>query len=179
MSIKVHMKERERRNRLKIWKLIGIKIQVLPTDTIAQWVEHRRDKPRTWVQILASVVFFICSVSFFLSLLHRRSVGRSNFDWGLQKLNNVDSNSNIQLWKNAIYIYIYCFCWLLQGHRFSGQKGYPGRPHAQHVTDPAVADVMLFIAAVSIRFGLTETFNTTSGVLQGETTLSPRLFIPL
>ena len=24
-------------------KLIGIKIQVLPTDTVAQWVEHRRD----------------------------------------------------------------------------------------------------------------------------------------
>ena len=43
MSINVHMKERERRNELKIWKLIRIKIQVLLTDTVAQWVEHRRD----------------------------------------------------------------------------------------------------------------------------------------
>ena len=37
---------------------------------------------RSWVQILASVIFFICSVAFFLSLLPWRSVGRSNFDWG-------------------------------------------------------------------------------------------------
>ena len=45
------------------------KIQDLPTDTVAQWVEHRRDKPRKWVQFLASVIFLICSVAFFLSLL--------------------------------------------------------------------------------------------------------------
>ena len=32
---------------LKFEKPIRIKIQVLPTDTVAQWVEHRRDKPRT------------------------------------------------------------------------------------------------------------------------------------
>ena len=48
-------------------KLIGIKIQVLPTDTVAQLVEHRCAKPRTWVQILASVIFFIFPLrSFFL-----------------------------------------------------------------------------------------------------------------
>ena len=44
-------------------------MQDLPTDTVAQCVEHRRDKPKTWDQILASVIFFICSVplrSFFL-----------------------------------------------------------------------------------------------------------------
>ena len=46
-------------------KLIRIKIQVLPTDTVAQWVEHRRDKPRTWVQILGSAIFFPLR-SFFL-----------------------------------------------------------------------------------------------------------------
>ena len=96
MSIKVHMKQRERRNRLKISKLIGIKIQVLPTDAVAQWVEHRRDKPRTCVQILASVMFLICSVAFFLSLLPRRSVGRSNFDWSLQKLTIVHSHNDMQ-----------------------------------------------------------------------------------
>ena len=45
-----------------------IKIQDLPTDTVAQWVEHRRDKPWSCVQILASDIFFICSVAlFFLS----------------------------------------------------------------------------------------------------------------
>ena len=49
------MKERERRNRLQILMLIRIEIVVLPTDSVALWVEHRRDKPRTWVQILASV----------------------------------------------------------------------------------------------------------------------------
>ena len=75
-------------------KLIRNNIQVLPTDTVAQRVEHRRDKPKTWVQILARVIFLFCSVAFFLSMLSRRSVGRSNFDKGLLKLNN------------DIYIYI-------------------------------------------------------------------------
>ena len=70
---------------------------LLTAFTVAQWVEHRRDKPRTWVQILASVYFFICSVAFFLPLLPWRSVGRSNFDWGLQKLDIVDSNNDIQI----------------------------------------------------------------------------------
>ena len=46
-----------------------------------------------------SVILFICSVAFFLSLLPWRSVGRSNFDMGLQKLNNVDSNNDIQIIK--------------------------------------------------------------------------------
>ena len=50
------------------------------------------------------------------------------------------------------------------------------------VTDPAVADVMQLYhgstAAVSTRFELTEAFDTTSGVLQGDT-LSPHLFILL
>ena len=50
------------------------------------------------------------------------------------------------------------------------------------VPDPVVADVMQLYygstAAVSTRFGLTETFDTTSGVLQGDT-LSPHLFILL
>ena len=50
------------------------------------------------------------------------------------------------------------------------------------VPDPAVADVMLLYhgstAADSTRFGLTKTFDTTSGVLQGDT-LSSHLFILL
>ena len=70
-------------------KPIRIKTQVLPTDTVDQWVEHRRGKPGTWVQILASVTFLVCSVEFFLSPLLWRSVGRSNFDWGLQKHTNM------------------------------------------------------------------------------------------
>ena len=56
----------------------------------------------------------------FLSLLPWRSDGRSNFDWGLQKINNVDSNNEIQIRKitmlkmestvdipKKIYVYIY------------------------------------------------------------------------
>ena len=42
-----------------------IEIQDLPTDTIDQWVEHRRDKPWAWVRILASVIFYLLC-SFFL-----------------------------------------------------------------------------------------------------------------
>ena len=88
------------------------KIQVLSTDTVAQWIEHRRDNPRTWVQILASVIFFICSVAFLLSLLPWRRDKWSNIDWGLQKLSNVDSNNDIQIRKiimlkieSNVYIY--------------------------------------------------------------------------
>ena len=50
-----------------------------------------------WIRILASVIFLICSVVFFLYLPPWRSVGRSNFALGLQKLNNVDSNKDIQI----------------------------------------------------------------------------------
>ena len=39
--------------------------------------------------------FLVCSVAFFLSL--QRFVERSNFDWYLQKLNNADSNNDIQI----------------------------------------------------------------------------------
>ena len=49
--------------------LIRIKIQDLPKDTVAQWIEHRRDKPWALVRIIASVIFFISTVAFFLSLL--------------------------------------------------------------------------------------------------------------
>ena len=72
-------------------------MQDLPTDTVAQWVEHRRDKPWASVRILASYIFFIFSVAFFLSLLPWRSVERSNYDWGLQKFNNVHSIYDIQI----------------------------------------------------------------------------------
>ena len=82
--------------------LFGIKIQDLPTGTVAQWVKHRRFKPWTWVQILANVFFCFSSVAIFLSLLPLRSVGGSNFDWELQKLNNVDSNNDIQILKITI-----------------------------------------------------------------------------
>ena len=52
------------------------------SDTVAQLVERRRDMPKDQGSILASVIFLICSVAFFLSLLQMRSVGMSNFDWG-------------------------------------------------------------------------------------------------
>ena len=46
-------------------------------------------------------IFYLFS-AFFLSLLPWQSVGRSNFDWGLQKLNNVDSNNDMQICKIAM-----------------------------------------------------------------------------
>ena len=52
-------------------KVVMIKIRELPADTVAQSVERRRDKPKTWVRILASVRFFICSVALFI-LCHPR-----------------------------------------------------------------------------------------------------------
>ena len=65
--IKVHMKGRQR-SESKIRKLIMIKIQVLPTGTPSLVGKASAlEKPRTWVRVLASVIFFICSVaSFFL-----------------------------------------------------------------------------------------------------------------
>ena len=36
------------------------------TDTVAQSVECLLDKQKAWVRILASVIFLICSVVFFL-----------------------------------------------------------------------------------------------------------------
>ena len=42
---------------------------------------------------------------FLLSLLPWQGVGRSNFDWGMQKLINVDSNNDIKK-KKLLYIYI-------------------------------------------------------------------------
>ena len=63
-----------------------IKIKDMPNDTVFQLVERRRDKPRALIRILASVRFVICSVAFFLSLLPWRSVGRPNFERGLQNL---------------------------------------------------------------------------------------------
>ena len=71
---------------------------------------------------------FICSVAFFLSLLPWRSVGRSNFDWGLQKLSYVDSNNDIQIWKITIYIYIYIYIVTIASQTMQSKKavGFTG-----------------------------------------------------
>ena len=61
-----------------------IKIQDMPTDSVAQWVEHRRDKPWARVRILGSVRCLIYFVAFFLSLQPWRGVETSNFDRGLR-----------------------------------------------------------------------------------------------
>ena len=60
-----------------------------------------------YIYIPASVIFLDCSVAFYLSLQPWRSVGRSNFDWGLLKRNYVDSNNDIQnINITILYIYI-------------------------------------------------------------------------
>ena len=38
----------------------------MPTDTVPQWVEHRRDEPWAWVQILASDMFLFFPLHSFL-----------------------------------------------------------------------------------------------------------------
>ena len=91
------MKERERRIRLKILKLIRIKIQVLPTVTVAQWVEHRRDEPWTWVQILANVIFFIFPLRSFFLCYPGEALECPISTGACKKLNNVDSNNDIQI----------------------------------------------------------------------------------
>ena len=53
-----------------------------------------------------SVIFFICPVALFLSLLLWRSIERSNCDLGLQKRNNVDSNKTSKYEKLLYYVYI-------------------------------------------------------------------------
>ena len=64
--MKVHMKGRHR-SEFKIGKLTGIKIQVQPTVTRSLVGKASAlEKPRTWVRVLASVRFFICSVASFL-----------------------------------------------------------------------------------------------------------------
>ena len=51
----------------------------LPTDTVAQSVERRRDKSKVWVPIQMNVRIFICSVAFFpLLLLLARLINRQD-----------------------------------------------------------------------------------------------------
>ena len=70
--------------------LMRVKIQDLPTDTVAQWVEHRCDKPWAWFRFLASVGFFYlfrCVLSFSATLAKRWKI---QFRQGLQKFKNAD-----------------------------------------------------------------------------------------
>ena len=55
MSIKSPHEENKSAQRVGYLKLIRIKIRELSTDTIAQSVERRRYKQKTWVRILGSV----------------------------------------------------------------------------------------------------------------------------
>ena len=82
----LEMKKRKRRNEFEIWKLIGIKIRVLPTDTrsfvgkaSARQAEDLGSNPSE-----CQICYLFCCV--LSSLLPLRSVGRSNFDNGLHNL---------------------------------------------------------------------------------------------
>ena len=61
----VLMKEKKAGERVEDMKLVRIKIRDLPSDTVGQSAERRRDKPNAWVRIQASARFFICSGAFF------------------------------------------------------------------------------------------------------------------
>ena len=94
------------------------KIQVLPTDTVAQWVEHRRDMPKdlgSYPSECHISNLFRCVLSFSVTLAKR---WKAQFRLGLaKKFNNVDSNNGIQnfLKKITMYIYICCPCEALEG----------------------------------------------------------------
>ena len=86
-----------------------IKIQVLPTDTVAQLVERRRDMPKDLGSNPSEChIFFMfsCALSFSATLAKRWKV---QFRLGLAKtLNNIDSNNGIQISKKEYYtIYIW------------------------------------------------------------------------
>ena len=54
------------RNSICIYVCIYTYIYAYICIYICIYTYNNRDKPRTWVQILASVIFFNCSVAFFL-----------------------------------------------------------------------------------------------------------------
>ena len=79
---------------------MGIKIQVLPTDTVAQWVEHRRDMPKDLGSNPSECHIFL---AFFLCYPGEALEGPISTGVG-KKLNNVDSNINFIF--TMLYIYI-------------------------------------------------------------------------
>ena len=76
-----------------------IKIQVLPTDTVAQWVEHRRDMLKDLCSNSSECNFlFVPLCSFFLCYLGE-AVECSISTGVSYELNNFDSNNGIQISK--------------------------------------------------------------------------------
>ena len=67
-----------------LW-FIGIKIQVLPTDTVAQWVEHRRDMPKDLGSNPSEchILYLFCCVLSFSAILAKR--WKVQFRLGLAK----------------------------------------------------------------------------------------------
>ena len=80
-----------------------IKIQVLPTDNLALWVEHRCDMPKDLGSNPSErhiVNLFRCVLSFSATLAKRWKV---QFRLGLAKnFNNVDSYNGIQISKKLL-----------------------------------------------------------------------------
>ena len=75
-------------------------------------VEHQRDKPRTWVQIVASVMFFLCSFAFFLSFFHcypGEALEGPILTGIFKELNNVDSNNDIKYERLLYYDQLWTF----------------------------------------------------------------------
>ena len=79
-----------------------IKIQVLPTDTVAQWVEHRRDMLKDLGSNSSEChLLFVSLCSFFLC--YPGEAVECSISTGVCKeLYNVDSNNGIQMSKKLL-----------------------------------------------------------------------------
>ena len=90
--------------------LMRIKVQVLPTDNVAQLVERRRDMPKDLVSNPSEChIFnlFRCVLSFSATLAKRWKV---QFRLGLAiTLNNIDSSNDIQIKKKEYCATYICF----------------------------------------------------------------------
>ena len=85
-----------------MWKLLFFFIQVLPTDTVAQLVERRRDMPKDLGANPSECHIFYLFLAFFFSLLPGEALEGPISTGVSNELNNIDSNNGILISKNTI-----------------------------------------------------------------------------